>query len=153
MKALTLTQPWATLVAIGAKRIETRSWPTRSLAPLAIHAAKGFPGACRELCEERAFLDALRAGKYGAPLGEDLPLGAIVATARVAMCLKIGRTPDGRVFLGRHVGLLEDITEPELSFGDFTPGRWAWVLADVVKLPKPIPARGAQGLWNWEPSQ
>lgn len=42
MKAITLTQPWATLVAIGAKRIETRSWATRYRGPLAIHAAKGI---------------------------------------------------------------------------------------------------------------
>ena len=44
MKALTLTQPWASLVAIGAKRIETRSWSTPYRGLLAIHAAKGFPG-------------------------------------------------------------------------------------------------------------
>lgn len=41
MKAVTLTQPWATLVAIGAKQIETRSWPTNYRGPLAIHAGKG----------------------------------------------------------------------------------------------------------------
>ena len=41
MKALTLTQPWATLVAMGAKRIETRSWTTNYRGPLAIHAGKG----------------------------------------------------------------------------------------------------------------
>jgi activating signal cointegrator 1 len=48
MKAITLTQPWATLVAIGAKRIETRSWPTNYRGPLAIHAAKGFPKWAKE---------------------------------------------------------------------------------------------------------
>lgn len=41
MKAITLTQPWATLVAIGAKKIETRSWATGYRGRLAIHAAKG----------------------------------------------------------------------------------------------------------------
>ena len=43
MKAITLTQPWATLVAIGAKRIETRSWRTFYRGPLAIHAGKTLP--------------------------------------------------------------------------------------------------------------
>lgn len=38
MKAITLMQPWATLVAIGAKRLETRSWSTNYRGPLAIHA-------------------------------------------------------------------------------------------------------------------
>ena len=42
MKVLTLTQPWATLVAIGAKRIETRSWATKYRGPLLIHAAAGL---------------------------------------------------------------------------------------------------------------
>lgn len=40
IKALTLYQPWATLIAIGAKKIETRSWDTKYRGPLAIHASK-----------------------------------------------------------------------------------------------------------------
>src|SRR5690348_17556570 len=51
MKALTLTQPWASLVAIGAKRIETRSWSTSYRGPLAIHAAKGFPKSAQEFTQ------------------------------------------------------------------------------------------------------
>lgn len=39
MKAITLWQPWASLVATGAKIIETRSWGTRHRGPIAIHAA------------------------------------------------------------------------------------------------------------------
>ena len=42
MKALPVTQPYATLVALGAKHIETRSWSTRYRGPLAIHAGKGL---------------------------------------------------------------------------------------------------------------
>lgn len=41
-KILTLSQPYASLVALGAKRIETRSWRTSYRGPLAIHAAKGL---------------------------------------------------------------------------------------------------------------
>ncbi|MFL5577327.1 MAG: ASCH domain-containing protein [Gemmatimonadaceae bacterium] len=51
MKALTLTQPWATLVAIGAKTIETRSWPTHYRGEVAIHAAKGFPDWARQIVD------------------------------------------------------------------------------------------------------
>ena len=43
MKALTLWQPWASLIAVGAKTIETRSWSTKYRGPLAIHAAKRRP--------------------------------------------------------------------------------------------------------------
>ena len=51
MKALTLYQPWATLVAIGAKKIETRSWSTPYRGPLAIHAGK-----CRDYIFDQSFL-------------------------------------------------------------------------------------------------
>ena len=55
MKALSITQPWATLIAIGAKTIETRSWSTLYRGDLAIHAAKGFPRYARETLFEEAF--------------------------------------------------------------------------------------------------
>lgn len=51
MRCLTLTQPWATLVAIGAKRIETRSWSTSYRGPLAIHAGKKWTREDRELLD------------------------------------------------------------------------------------------------------
>lgn len=43
MKAITLWQPWASLIAIGAKKYETRSWKTNYRGPIAIHAAKKDP--------------------------------------------------------------------------------------------------------------
>jgi hypothetical protein len=45
VKALTLHQPWASLVAAGVKMIETRSWSTRYRGPLAIHAGAKRPRA------------------------------------------------------------------------------------------------------------
>jgi hypothetical protein len=42
------------------------------------------------------------------------------------------------------------IERDELYFGDWTPGRYAWELANVKILEKPTPAKGKQGLWNWE---
>lgn len=35
-------------------------------------------------------------------------------------------------------------------WGDYTPGRWAWMLADVEKVDPPIPAKGKQGWWSWD---
>lgn len=145
MKALTLSQPWATLVAIGAKRIETRSWPTKYRGPLAIHAAKSGPDVARDAFPDRGrFIDALKAG------GADpwnLPRGAIVATCRLVGCFKISRSATYQLVTGERI----EILEPEESFGDYTPGRYGWLLADVKPLPKAIPARGALGLWTWEP--
>ena len=44
MKVLSLLQPWATLVVMGIKQIETRSWSTAHRGTLLIHASKGRAG-------------------------------------------------------------------------------------------------------------
>ena len=79
MKALTLTQPWATFVAIGVKRIETRSWSTRYRGPLAIHAAKAMPAEARTLCEEEPLRMLLEQAGFGG--ADDLPRGVVIAVA------------------------------------------------------------------------
>jgi hypothetical protein len=52
MRGLTLTRPWATLIAIGENSIETRSWGTLYRGELVIHSAKGIPRDARESCAE-----------------------------------------------------------------------------------------------------
>ncbi len=42
MKAIGLEQPFASLVGIGAKTIETRPWSTDYRGPLAVHSAETF---------------------------------------------------------------------------------------------------------------
>jgi len=45
MKAISLLQPWATLVVTGVKTIETRSWGTKYRGPILIHASQGKAGS------------------------------------------------------------------------------------------------------------
>jgi activating signal cointegrator 1 len=151
MKALTLTQPWATLVAKGAKKIETRSWNTNYRGPLAIHAAKGFPSWAREICYSRYFLPALfddYDGKW-----QWLPTGKVVATGNL---VHVYRMDEAIVFPAcRSLGwdgrewLLDD---KERAFGDYAVGRYMWLLENVVALPEPVPAKGALGIWEWSES-
>jgi hypothetical protein len=155
MKALTLTQPWATLVAIGAKRIETRSWSTSYRGTLAIHAAKGFPKRAREFSKEPICTDAIFA-VYPSffPLddrgfirnGGTFPLGYVMATCRLANCIPVEVVDNADNVFGVS---LEPLSERERAFGDYTPGRYAWILEDVKPLPEPIPAKGALSLWEW----
>ena len=42
MKALSIRQPWAWLIANGYKSIENRTWDTNVRGPIAIHAGKTF---------------------------------------------------------------------------------------------------------------
>lgn len=138
MKAITLTQPYATLVAIGAKKIETRSWRTRYYGPLLIHAAKGFPRRTRRLCGLSPYREALEAAGYQGD--EQLPTGAIVGLVELVGCWRfISGDPDSAPGY------------PERVFGDYTPGRFGWAL----RKPHPLPAlawRGALGLWDAEPT-
>lgn len=134
MKALSLWQPWATLIAREAKRIETRSW----------HAPGSIVG-------ERIAIHATRSNDHHwlrgrEPFATELadvayPLGAIVCTVRLVACEVI--TPDlVRAIHERDGGHLE------LAYGDYRTGRYAWHLADVRPLAAPIPATGRQGIWN-----
>ena len=138
MKALTLHQPWATLIAIGAKTIETRSWPTNYRGPLAIHAAKAFP----EYARERFFDWQIREPLYdfGYKKLADMPLGCMVCFCTLTDVVRIAKgveTPQGA----------------EWYFGDYSLGRYMWKLTNVHSFSEPIPARGAQGLWTWEDSK
>lgn len=130
MKALTLTQPWASLVALGHKRFETRSWSTNYRGELAIHAAAGYPRWAREFTAE------LIEDKATPGLSAELPRGAVLCVVRL---VGIHRTQDLKpTFL-------------EESLGDWHPGRFAWALELVEVFDQPLPARGALGLWEWKP--
>ena len=143
MKAITLTQPWATLVAIGAKRIETRSWRTAYRGSLAIHAAQGFPKLARDTCKQPEF---------ACELGPDpLPLGAVIATCRLIACIPTRELQENHVIEVDLFAKCRDfvLDDRERRFGDYSSGRWAWLLAEI-RACEPIPAKGALALWDWE---
>jgi activating signal cointegrator 1 len=154
MKALTLTQPWASLVAIGAKRIETRSWSTRYRGALAIHAAKGFPGWAQRMCEAEIFRHALvEGGEAVAEPKTSLPRSVVLCTCNLIDCLPMEA-------VGCLSGVFDDYPEldipQERAFGDFDVfdsqngrRRYAWIIDSVKPLANPVMARGALGLWNW----
>lgn len=155
MKALTLTQPWASLVACGAKRIETRSWATKHRGPLAIHAGKMiYEAQLIDLLTRWAVRGGLHPvcgsmGSHHEKIWEKLPFGAVIAT-----CTLVDVVPTDSLTVGvldqvkRRNGLVGyDFTERQ--FGDFTPGRFGWMLEDICPI-KPVPARGYQNLWDWD---
>lgn len=162
MKAITLTQPWATLVAIGAKKIETRSWATSYRGPLAIHAAKGLKpvGNKRGLWElvwHPPFRDVLaeHAGsRHMDDILASLPLGAIVAVCELVGCYPTTQDDGGNTayLLNSRHGARElmPVWGNERAFGDYSLDRFAWVLRNVRALPEPIPCKGALGLWDYE---
>lgn len=146
MRCLSLSQPWASLVAIGAKRIETRSWRTTSAGPLAIHAAKAVPREAADRATSSSLCwETLRAAGLSPAT---LPRGAVIAVCRLIACISTEEVRDA-AHAGRRCNVAVGAHEQE--FGDYSPGRWAWVLTDIAALPEPIPAKGALGLWTWQP--
>jgi hypothetical protein len=141
MKTISLWQPWASLIANGIKRFETRSWATTYRGPLAIHAAKKVLSASEQYqCLDYEFLKV--AGIYdqtpeaGHARLPKLPHGAVIATCTLADCIPTDS-----------IGTM-DISRSERLCGDFTFGRFAWLLGDVKKLASPIPFKGRQGFFD-----
>lgn len=126
MKALTLTQPWATLVATGKKKVETRSWTTKYRGPLAIHAAKGYPKSAQEFASVECALGRLP---------KRIPRAAVVCVVDL-----IDVRPAEEVAM--------EIDGLERLYGDYSVGRWAWILGNLRTFDEPIWMKGHLGLWE-----
>lgn len=168
MKAITLYQPWATLVAIGEKRIETRSWSTKYRGPLAIHVSKNKK-IDDLMCWKEPFASALegtlvhigptKINIFGTDdpyihyevLRQNLHLGCVIATCDLVACTQMKfitwLTPNPIEV--NYDGKWWSLIGTEKEFGDFSLDRYLWFLANVKLLPEPIPAKGMMGLWEW----
>ena len=145
--AITLWQPWATLVAAGLKPYEFRHWPApRALwgRRVAIHAGARpmrrveLQGLLRSIEKDSGWGTALRPGAaelvdraLTAP--RSLPLASV-------LCLATLHEPRRPVVLfGRDVADSDRIDKHV----------WAWPLTDITRLEPYVPATGRQGWWMW----
>lgn len=158
LDALTVTQPWVSLIAAGAKRFECRGWPPpRRLIGrrLAIHAGKAA-------LPRGLSLDDIAAIEAGLALPKrrwhELPFGAVICFVTVEGAYQVGaskptsrRVPVIRAMPGSvavpETGL--DLRWNEWRLLDIDEGKWLWQLGSVEPLPSPIPAIGQQGVWRW----
>ncbi len=134
MTALSLLQPWATLVVIGAKKIETRSWSTPYRGRLLIHASLGKAGSF--------FTNEPLFSKY-IPDFKELPFGAIIGEVILTTILRVEDFDLSDSDMNR-------LTLEEKAFGDYSNGRYGWLFEDAIEYEKPIPARGHLRLWHFE---
>lgn len=153
MLAISLYNPWAWFVAKGYKKIETRSWqpPGRLVLAgerIAIHAAKSWTRQIRDACRLRGIHEHLPAAVlddlYKGP--ELLGNGFLLATCKIVAVLETGRICVGPHALGQSPSMV--ISQQEAALGDYTPGRFAWVLDDVRELKPWVPCSGRQGFFN-----
>lgn len=128
MKALTVCQPWASLIAAGIKRVENRRWATDYRGPLLIHA-----GANRTMYEPD-------------PRVPDAPYSMIVARCELVGIVDARyNRPVGQIDgdLLRLIGnTIETIRQEE-----FIEGPYCWILANIQPLAIPF-AKGERGLFE-----
>ena len=137
MKALSLLQPWAALVVMGIKQIETRSWSTAYRGPLLIHASK------RKAGEIFAYEPPFK--KY-IPDFKQLPFGYIIGKVTLADVIRIGTGP----LFNTSDEIMNKLTMEEKAFGDYSPGRFGWLFHNPIALKTPIGARGSLTLWEFD---
>lgn len=143
MYAFSTWQPYASLLAVGAKRFETRGWPAPAHLfgeRIAIQAAKNVQalGAITHEPFASALVEAYQDGRL-VLVDDKLPLGAIVATATLRRVITMTES------------WIEDLRrrdEREALFGAYAVGRYAWEHVDVVPLRRPVPFRGRQKLFE-----
>lgn len=141
-----MTQPWASLLVAGANCIETRSWNTRYRGPVAIHAAMGFPAHAKALCAQSPYREALAAAGFDSATA--LPTGQFIGLADLDDVVACDAATAADIRRQSRAGLLPP---HELAFGDFSAGRFGFVMARMAPLTTLIPARGMLGLWNIAP--
>lgn len=167
MKALTIHQPWASLLACGVKKYETRGWKTNYRDPIAIHASKQDPCKLPLLDKrdlERITRDAIDAKRC--PGWCVMPTGAIIAIGELVNVWGIVYHPGTNIDIAKNISIgAESLTldkhdphfgdyfvptEQEQALGDWTPGRYAWEIKITRILDHPYKIRGQQGLWNFD---
>jgi len=135
-KTLTVKQPWAWGLIHGPKRIENRGWECHHRGPLLIHAGKS-----RSYFSDADDLDAAMLA-FREELGADLPApdqldyGVILGIVDVVDCLRLN------VALRRYV----DAGHPDQR--PFAEGPYCIITANPQPLKRPVPYRGAQGLFD-----
>ena len=139
MKAFTVYQPYAFAIVAGLKHYETRPRRTSVRGRVAVHAGKkdawrtgilesgNMPKIEKELAEFQG--TGTRAAR--------LEYGAVIGTVEIVDCVPVEE-------------IAESLTERERALGDYSPGRFAWVLENPVIFDESFPESGKQGWWEWD---
>lgn len=119
--AISVRQPWASLIVCGLKSVELRTWATDYKGPLYIHAAKRLDDHAM-----RRFMV------------EDPPRGCLIGTVELVEVEKL-TSPRWHELAVQH-----------LNNGPYASGLYAWHLAEPRQMGEVIPYSGVRGLFPVE---
>lgn len=170
MKALTIWQPWASLIIEGAKPFEFRGWNVAHRFPKMIGQRIVIHAAARKIDRQEIF--ALRRAllEGGDPAAEtclypnlalpvldralkaytenEFGLVSLAGHGVLPWSAGLGTAVIGMPRLGTEVA--EEFGVPRANDSDRDEhANWAWPMLDIEKWDTPIPMKGAQGFWNW----
>lgn len=144
MRAITILEPWASCIAVGAKTVENRSFYTSYRGPMLIHTSKKLDTAAALDGRVRAALwPGLSTAEVFAALNR-LDRGEIIAVAELVDVHEAATIP---TLLGGSGTCCEPWGE-HLHAGNMSRPAKHLVLANVRRLANPVPARGSLGLWT-----
>lgn len=130
MKVLSLTEPYATLIKNGKKKVETRSWKTSYRGELYIHASlTKVPKKTKENIELMNLVKV-----------DDINYGTIICKCNLVDCIKMTK---------EYVENMKECNYQEYICGEYSEGRYAWILENVEILKEPIKAKGHLSIWNY----
>lgn len=133
MKAISLWQPWASMIKYGYKKVETRSWYTTYRGDLLICSGK------KKNMELRDYFQDILLPLIPLKLSyENLPFGNALVICKLEDCFKMSE---------ENISKQSDL---ELQMGHWEVGRYAWQLSDIRPLYYPFPVIGRQGLFEVE---
>ncbi|MDX8563456.1 ASCH domain-containing protein [Elizabethkingia sp. HX WHF] len=142
MKALSIKQPWASLITLGIKPIENRTWRTNFRGRIYVHSSMNLPKDHWGLLSPEQYkqaMDSLIDGK----LREELHLGAIIGEVDIVDCVinhpSIWAEKSEGTFIGK-----------TFYHKEGTKPIWNWVLANPVMYDEPIlNVKGKLSLWDF----
>lgn len=153
MKAITIWQPWASLIIAGAKPYEFRGWPAhRAFQGLRIGIHAGARKVKRD--EIADLITRLRSREaWSTALHKDVALPLLDRWLTSPAALPLGSML-GTAILGTPVNAMAIVHEfggPANDSDRDEHANWAWPLNDVERLEPIVPAKGEQGFWEWRP--
>ena len=132
LRAISVRQPWASLLLTGVKRFECRSWRVKQPGVLLVHASGSKAAGIRGLRQERAFHAALLYAKLTDEA--DWPFSAIIGAVEIARFWEPGLRP--RALSARDAYLAD------------APDSYLWEVSRRWPFVKPVSCKGKLGLWQ-----
>lgn len=141
VKAISVWEPWASLIAMELKRFETRSWSTNYRGPLLICASKFRLTRSQTLEILPGIREAIRPHEFARFSYNRLPFGKALCVVDLEQCFCADKVL-------WQLGLKATDRNREIVLGDYTFGRFAWKLTNVRRFKEPWPWPGSLGLFN-----